>query len=322
MFTRFVYGQLTGTTAGAATCHPWLVKNNPTTRQHVVSQALLNRFASPDGLISAYDVRWGDTKQKTSKAIGFQENFVKHEPDAAEAIWREVEDRIGPAFTEIDQQPAQLSALTEGAVKDLVALHFARSLATAAGHEQALADTERRVRSDTPTLARLARLKYQGLHLEHAPSILAEIADGIMADVRSEESAGIIFRDDVLRYFGATRTSFTSYSLMVRPVVTGAELLLGDCPAISVSREMASSSIRSPLFDANLIAMPLGPNHVAFVYPDGIEEPVIPVGPEQALHLNGIQVDQASRQVYSRPGSGLDMMARARRAPLRKPDRM
>jgi hypothetical protein len=72
------------------------VKNNPTTRQHVVSQALLNRFASPDGLISAYDVRWGITKQKTSKAIGFQENFVMHEPNATEAIWKEVEDRIGP----------------------------------------------------------------------------------------------------------------------------------------------------------------------------------------------------------------------------------
>ena len=40
------------------TCQPWSMKNNPTTRQHVISQALLNRFASPSKLISAYDVRW------------------------------------------------------------------------------------------------------------------------------------------------------------------------------------------------------------------------------------------------------------------------
>lgn len=319
MFTCFVYGLLTGATAGAATCHPWLVKNNPTTRQHVVSQVLLNRFASPAGLISAYEVRWGVTKQRTSRAIGYQENFVKHEPDATEAIWKEVEDRTGPALTEVDQQPGQLSAATEEAVRDLVALHFARSLVTAAGHEQALADAEQRVRSNSCALADLAEVKHKGLHLEHASSIHAEIADGIMADVHAEESSGVIFRDDLLRYFQATRISFATYSLMVRPVVAGAELLLGDCPAISVSRGMASSSTRSPLFQANLIAMPLGPRHVAFVYPDGIEEPVIPVGIERALHLNGIQVDQASRQVYSRPGSDLDKVARARRAPLRKP---
>lgn len=77
---------------------------------------------------------------------------------------------------------------------------------------------------------------------------------------------------------------------------------------------MSSSSTRSPLFDANLIAMPLGPGHVAFVYPDGISESVVPVDIEQVLHLNGIQVDQASRQVYSQPESGLDKMARSRRA--------
>jgi hypothetical protein len=209
-------------------------------------------------------------------------------------------------------------------VKDLVALHFARSLATAAGYEHALADVEGSVRGDIPTLAGLARLKHQGLNLEHAPSILAEIADGIMADVRAEESAGVMFRDDVLGYFEVTRASFAAYSLMVRPVVPRAELLLGDCPAISVSRGMASSSIRSPLFDANLIAMPLGPSRVAFVYPDGVSEPVTRVGVEQALHLNGIQVDQASRKVYSRPGRGLDNVARARRAPVRNrnPDRV
>lgn len=295
-----------------------MVKNNPTTHQHVVSQALLKRFASPAGLISAYDVRWGVTKQRTSKAIGFQENFVKHKPDATEAIWKEVEDRISPAFAEIDAQTGQLTMPTEETIRDLVALHFARSLATAAGHEQALLDVELQVHSDKPTLARLARLKHKGLHLEHASGIHAEIADGIMADVRAEDSAGVIFRDDVLRYFEVTRTIFTAYSLMLRPVVPGAELLLGDCPAISVSRGMSSSSTRSPLFDANLIAMPLGPGHVAFVYPDGISESVVPVDIEQVLHLNGIQVDQASRQVYSRPESGLDKMARSRRPPLRR----
>lgn len=294
-----------------------MVKNNPASRQHVVSQALLNRFASPAGLINAYDVRWGVTKQLTSKAIGFQEDFVKHEPDATEAIWKEVEDRIAPAFAEIDRNPGHLSSPTEEAVRDLVALHFARSLATSAGHEQALADVEQKVRSDTPTLARLAQLKHRGLHLEHAPSVLADIADGIMAEVRTEESAGVIFREDVLRYFDVTRTNFTSYSLMVRPLDGDAELLLGDCPAISVAHGMASSSSRSALFDANLIAMPLGPSHVAFVYPDGVSEPVIPVGSEEILHLNGIQVDQAARQVYSRPASGLDQVARSRRAPLR-----
>lgn len=291
--------------------------NNPTKRQHVVSQALLNRFASSAGLIGAYDVRHGVTKLRTSKAVGFQENFVNHERDATEAIWKEVEDHVSSVFNDIDRQAGQLSEPTVRVVKDLVALHFARSLATSSGHAEALTGVEQALRNDKPRLARLARLKHEGLHLDHAPSVLTDIADEIIAGVRADEATGTIFRDDVVRYYEVTRAHFSAYSLMVRPVVTGTELLLGDCPAVSVSHGMQVSA-RSPLFEAALIAMPLGPRHVAFVYSHGIDEPVVPVGVEQALHLNGIQVAQAKRQVYFRPESGLNRMAQSYRPPIRR----
>lgn len=283
----------------------------------MVSQALLNRFASPDGFITAYDLRYGVSNLRTSKAVGFESNFVKREPDTTEAVWREVEELIRPALSEVDQQSGPLSETTERVVKDLVALHFARSLATSAGHSRALVHAEEKVRSNKADLARLARAKYSGLHLDFAPSIHAEIADEIIAAVRDEESTGTVFRDDVLRYFEVTRTNLSTFSLMVRPLMGEAELLLGDCPAVSLSRGMEPST-RSPLLEAAFIAMPLGPQNVAFVYPDGIDEPVVPVGPEEALYLNRSQVAQAQRQVYSRPGSGLNQMVQAYRQPSRR----
>ena len=64
--------------------------------------------------------------------------------------------------------------LTDSVVKDLVALHFARSLATSCGHAEALAGVAQALRDDKPRLARLARLKHEGLHLDHAPSVLRD----------------------------------------------------------------------------------------------------------------------------------------------------
>ncbi|WP_345043589.1 DUF4238 domain-containing protein [Arthrobacter methylotrophus] len=289
--------------------------NNETWRQHVVSQALLNRFCDPnDDLIGVYDVRYGHQKPSTSKAIGFQKYFVKHEPDEAEKLWRAVEDRIAPAFREIDESPATYSPETSAAVKDLVALHYARSMATRQIHDIALANAERHVRSDTPMLSRLANLKHSGLHLEHAPGIHAEIAEEIITDLRAQLSTGVDFRDALFRFFEITKARLSGYSLMIRPAIGGAEFLLGDCPAVSVARGM-NPEVRAPLLDAAMITMPLGPRSIAFVYPDGIAEATVPVDGINAVVINRGQLTQAQERVYHRRSSGLGAWAETNRPP-------
>lgn len=235
-----------------------MVENKETWRQHVVSQALLKRFGDDGGPVGFYDVRYGKLGEKYAKGLGYEINFVKDSPDETELIWKEVEDPMRRAFDEIDQGPKVLSPETVSAVKNLVALHYARSLATSAIHAASLANVEAKLRADTPRLARLAQLKHPGLRLEHAHSIQQDIATEIMDAVKEQEASEQVFRNDLLRLFDFAKTQLSGHALMVRVATGGVEFVLGDCPAVSVTRGM-NPMRRAPLFDASLFLMPLGP---------------------------------------------------------------
>lgn len=292
-------------------------KNARTWRQHVVSQALLNRFRNDGGgLVGFYDLRYGSSGQRSARSLGYESNFVTVDPDLVESTWKEIEDPIAQAFDEIDQAPDVLSQGTVSAVKNFVALHYARSLATSAIHTETLTVAEEQVRADKQMLAHLARIKHHGLHLEHAQDIHHGIAEEIIERVREQESSGQVFRNDLLRIFEVTKACFFGYSLMIRPAIGGAEFMLGDCPAVSVARGM-NPMVRAPLFDSSMIVMPMGRWSVAFVYPDGLPEPTVPVRPEDAKYINRGQVAQAKRQVYFSPSSGLGSWAKSYRPPTR-----
>lgn len=284
--------------------------NNSTWRQHVVSQTLLNRFNDGGGPVGFYDVRYGTIGEKSAKGLGYERDFVRDSADETELIWKEVEDPIARAFAEIDQGPEAPSPETVTAVKNFVALHYARSRATSTIHTGTLADAEAELRADTPKLARLAQLKYHGLHLEHAYDIHQEIATEIIAEVRAQEASEQVFRNDLLRLFETTKHSFAGYSLMIRPAIDGAEFILGDCPAVSAARGM-NPMHRTPLLDASIILMPLGPRSVVFVYPDGLDEPTVPVGAADAEYINKSQVAQAKNQVFFRRSGRLGQWAQA-----------
>lgn len=98
------------------------------TRQHVVSKVVLARFAV-DGIVEIEDVRKpGRWRPKSPSAVGYVEDYVRHDSIGAEAVWQRTETLLATALNELDGGVVpEGGSRTEQAVKDCLALHWARS---------------------------------------------------------------------------------------------------------------------------------------------------------------------------------------------------
>ena len=98
------------------------------TRQHVVSKVVLVRFAV-DGIVEIEDVRKpGRWRPKSPSAVGYVEDYVRHDSAGDEAVWQRTETLLATALNELDGGVApERGSRTEQTVKDCLALHWARS---------------------------------------------------------------------------------------------------------------------------------------------------------------------------------------------------
>ncbi|MEY9932427.1 hypothetical protein ABH926_007078 [Catenulispora sp. GP43] len=101
----------------------------------------------------------------------------------------------------------------------------------------------------------------------------------------------------------------TSFGLEILTPERG-QFLIGDVPALTVRHDQAAAGVRNgiALGDAHSVVLPLGPRQLAAFGPvSGYS--TIPV--KLRDRLNGIQVQEADRYVYFRPGSGLEEFVRS-----------
>ena len=247
--------------------------------QHVVSKVLLKRFAMPrkgQGLmVSEFDLEYGKSKPRSCGQAGKVDRFVRLASKSAEAKWQEVEDRMPAAFQAVDDgtlfdHPDHVSA-----IRDVIALHFARSIQTAIVHERSwrgvTAAARKELLANGDVLALLSR-EFFGLDLV-GPEGHELLIDRTLADSNEVFESGVLFRETVENLFERLRNWMPNYGLEIWTPERG-QFLIGDIPALTLPREGNGVGVLGnvALFDANTLVLPLGSYSFAALGPRESDE--------------------------------------------------
>ncbi|MHC8609933.1 DUF4238 domain-containing protein (plasmid) [Paenarthrobacter ureafaciens] len=282
-------------------------------RQHVISQALLRRFADPGNKqVGVYTVSTGSVGQRSPKSIGFVPDYVSHKSWAAEKLWQTVENRLTPAFSALDAGPDALLPEHLSAISDCIALHFSRSIQTRLIHESSFSNVEQAVFEDQQKLKYLALLKH-GLYLD-APDVLESIAHEILQELREGNASGELFQTWLEEVFQRTCSYLEVGRVTIYHCDKDTELVLGDSPSIGFRPGMHPTD-RVALYDAAAILMPLGPRVLASIDWGRSDLPLETLRREHAVYINRVQAVQAHSRIYFRPTSGLADLVRTYRPP-------
>jgi hypothetical protein len=272
-------------------------------RQHVVSRVVIARFAV-DGAVEVEDVRKpGRWRPKSPSAVGYVEDYVRHDSAAAEAMWQRTETLLVTALDELDGGlvPTQGSR-TEQAIKDCLALHWARSHSFKAAADRAW---ERVRRASYEDLARrpelLTRVFAQRTGRDDPTAEeLADVNDELHQGPEDVVD-GRHFSERVRHFYAEAQAKFADRSLEVgRCLPDARDLVISDNPVVTPSHRKSGLNAEQgvALGDAHAVCMPLGPRLFVSLTsrPDAAR-----ISDMQAAGLNDWQVRVRRTHLVRRP---------------------
>ncbi|MEV7783612.1 DUF4238 domain-containing protein [Kitasatospora sp. NPDC088351] len=288
----------------------------PVHRQHVVSQVLLKRFATPQrraGLrVGRFDLHYPERRHKDNSSAGFGwiEEFVPFGSGSIEKLWQDTENRLSAAFDALDDGTLLTSSRVKATLRDTVALHFVRSLRVRRIHQSSWrrVHAERRLRllTDDANRVRRAALAEHGLHLA-GPAGLEYFVDLLMKPATAMYECGALFRTALEDSFAQARAHVADASLCIITAEEG-EFLIGDDPAITVRYTVPQHAVFGvPLMDSSTILLPLGPHHLVAL---ANKDRILTVPKQKVDELNRLQIQAAERHVHHRPGEAITRFIR------------
>ncbi|MEU4836404.1 DUF4238 domain-containing protein [Streptosporangium sp. NPDC023615] len=284
--------------------------------QHVISQTLLRRFAGRQGAeynqLCYLNIKYPKKVYLGgSDKCGKVKNFVRCGSDSLEMVWKRVEDQLPHVFQAVDDGVAISSPECIDRIKNVIALHFTRSLQTAKVSQRAVTETEEQLRlkysSDPALLREYFRYKHR---LEPAgPDALEVALEEMIRQSGERVYDGSFFRARIEDMYRRVRESFSPLSVRIATPSQG-EFLIGDVPALTVRWDMKSSGVLGgvALAQANTVILPLGPRALVAL---GKKNELLTLSKDQVEEANRRQIHAAQNYVYFRPGSGLEKTVRA-----------
>lgn len=274
-----------------------------TKRQHVVSKVVLARFAV-DRIVEVEDVRRpGRWRPKSPSAVGYVENYVRHDSVGAEAVWQRTETLLATALDELDGGvvPEQGSR-TEQTVRNCLALHWARSYSFQAAAGGAWEQVRR---ASVEDLARrpelLARVFAQ--QTGRGDPTLQDLAD--VNDHLHQGPEDIVdgrhFSERVRHFYAKAQAKFADRSLEVAWCLPDTrDLVISDNPVVTPSHRKPGLNAEQgvALGDAHAVGMPLGPRLFVSLTdrPDAAD-----IDDAQAAGLNDWQASVRRTHLVRRP---------------------
>lgn len=262
----------------------------PMTRQHVVSQVVLRRFADGENQLSVFDRLVGRVVRKGPAGVAYVENLVAHEPESSEHLWKTVEDRVPELFRSLESGQLPIDGRVVDLGKDLIALHWARSHTLLAIWNDLIPKklnllTERLLTNFTPEEAFLS---LTGFYPPDGDASRAYVVDYIAEHWEQQFSDGTLFRERLEFNYQKARDLASSLSLQVAEAVEG-QFVIGDNPALTVHLDSRRvGPLQGVYWDlADAILMPLDPR---FCLGLGAEPGWIKCNKSQVLKLNSVQV--------------------------------
>ncbi len=257
-------------------------------------------------------------KRMPTSRCGWVENFVAVDSPSIEALWGDVERRVPAALAAAHAGTPFTDPLHVAALRDLVVLHYVRSLHYRDVHTDAFQRARTRLVakaiSQYPEQLRREALRETGLHLS-GPASLGAFAERLIerSSVMRDHESGKLFRTSIEDTFHQMRDLASTRRLEVITPETG-QFLIGDNPALTLSVERSRTMYGMAFGDAQTLILPIGPRHMLSLGPENV---MLTVPQSFVDRLNAVQVHAADRYVYMHPESGLEPFVE--RAAQRRP---
>lgn len=268
-------------------------------KQHTVSKIVLKQFARRQ-LLTVYDRERGMVRDIGPNGA-FRSNFDQHDPLGSEERWGLIEKQLPSLYQAIHRRDALGSSEFEGLIRDVLAMHWARSpamKATQAALTEKVRDDSVAAMSEWSEL--LARAAKQRTGLSLGPDGLEwfnrRLHDELVATNRE-----MWWSERNKIHFEFARERFEKFSIQVGYAAPGCDLLIGDAPVIT--RKDNSEGVGPhqgvAVGEATLVAMPFAPNVLVGLGP---EPAVIDLPLHVVQRYNSWQIQGFSRWLACRPG--------------------
>jgi hypothetical protein len=276
--------------------------------QHTVSQVVLRKFTTKS-LLTVYD-RETQLIRNLGPGGAFKMQFDQYDSLGSEERWGKIEKRLPKAYTALEARTASGDEEIEDLLRDLLAMHWARSAAMRMAHEivtRNVRDDHIVQMSESPELLRFAYRQRTGMELVGQEG-LDWYNQTLHERVVGENSEMWWSQRNKIHYEQA-RERFAESSIQIG-YSSGDDLLIGDAPVITMksNHEGVGPHQGVALGDANLIAMPVAPNTVVGLGPVRLE---VDLPPRQIFQYNVWQVRGFINWLGCQPGGATDRRMRA-----------
>ena len=282
--------------------------------QHLVTQSILRNFSLHQNngyRLREFDLARGLKRGTTSvKRACVVENFIKLDSQRSEDHWGGFESRFPEAIRSAEDATLFSRPDLIGVIKDILALHFARSheirVSVQAIRAPGISEFMKAVGLDDAWLSQ-AHLDRFGFEITDMSVALERVEAAIAEEFDSRTGMGIYFRLRIPDYLQRAREILAQFKIQIlRPTSATDEFLIGDNPLITPDKSGTRLGILDglPIGNAATVIMPLSPR--ISVALDKIESD-IGINSKRVYQLNQFQIRKARESVFFRPGSNLEI---------------
>jgi len=286
--------------------------------QHVVSKVVLKQFTEPWGkkgelLLASFNVRHPERKIVRGGPTKFGKipNYLRFASSSAEDLWGSTETRLHEPLEAIKRDDRIADPSHEAVIRDAIALHFIRSIPTAALHQTTWKERREAARQqwrDNPGMVQWIHVNVFGWWTDD-PARLELALDEFYKPVEELISSGAIFRVSLEDRFQRVRAGFQAFDLKILSAPER-EFLIGDVPVLAMRDGHGGLGIFDGvgLANADEIVLPLTTHHVAVLGQGGQSREATA---DEVDRYNTLQVRLAYRHVYFKPADGLTLFVRS-----------
>ena len=295
---------------------PEAARNEPD--QHVVSKVILKQFTQPWGkkgelLLASLNVRHPERKIVWGGPARFGKipHYLRFASSSAEDLWGATETRLHEPLEAIKRDDRIADPSHEAVIRDAIALHFIRSIPTAALHQTTWRERREAARQqwrDNPEMLQWIHVNVFGWWTDD-PARLELALDEFYRPVDELVASDAIFRVSLEDRFQRVRAGFQAFDLKIL-TSPDREFLIGDVPVLAMREGHGGLGIFNGvgLANADEIVLPLTPRHVA-VLGQGTQSGQATA--DEVDRYNTLQVRLAYRHVYFKPDDGMALFVRS-----------
>lgn len=255
--------------------------------------------------MSLYDARRQVFMRKGPRAA-FSMSFDQHDPFGSEALWAPTENLIPRMYASLHARSVVGDPGAEDLIRDVLALHWARSAAIKVAHERVAQEVAER---SIARVSRQSELLRRGM--EQATGLHASGPEGLEWFNRAvharlmDENREQWWSERNAHHFSEAKAMFRKWSVQVGYAQHGRDLVISDAPVVTLKRDSPGAGPHQlvALGDASEVFMPVSPT---ILIAAGPVSATLDLTCDTVDRYNELQLKAQVRWVGCRPGGSAD----------------